>query len=208
METFLSVDYEKVITNEIIEKKSRFLSFAKYTETSEDAEKFCREIRQKYSDSKHVVFAYRLLTTSRFSDDGEPSGTAGKPILQVLEKMNVYNIVVVVVRYFGGIKLGAGPLLRVYSNSASSVLGELYVYENCYKSQLELSFSDFEKLLKMTLKQKVKTENITFSDKVKLDIIYSKDVVLNLGEELSKTEIYYSFGDKNESTKIGDNKTR
>ncbi|MBR1926044.1 MAG: YigZ family protein [Clostridia bacterium] len=198
METFLSVDCEKVLKNEIIEKKSRFLSFAKYVKSSVEAEEFCREIKQTYSDAKHVVFAYRLLNTSRFSDDGEPSGTAGKPILQLLEKMNVYNIVVVVVRYFGGIKLGAGPLLRVYSSSAKEVLNDLCVYEKCYKSKLKLTFQDFEKLLKMTLKEKVKTENIVFSDNVSLDIIYAKNVNLNLGEEISKTEVYYSFGDKNE----------
>lgn len=194
METFLSIKDDITQKNEIEEKKSRFIAFSKYVETSEEAEEFYRKLKLEYKDARHVVFAYRLLTTSRASDDGEPSGTAGKPILQILEKMNIYNIIVVVVRYFGGIKLGAGPLLRVYKNSASSVLTDLRVYEKANETRLELTFSEFESLLKQSMKEKIITKDIVFSEKVTLKAIYPKSFNLKIGHELSKKEIFYSFG--------------
>ena len=193
METFLSVERDLVVKNEIQEKKSRFLTFCKYVETSEEAESFYRKLKMEYKDAKHVVFAYRLLTTSRCSDDGEPSGTAGKPILDILEKENVYNIIVCVVRYFGGVKLGAGPLLRVYASSAKSVLQKLYVYEKCYKAEMEMTFSEFEKLLKRIQKENIKTFDIKFSEKVSLKAIFPIELKMNLGKVVKKEEIFYSF---------------
>ena len=153
MESFRSITDLKILESEIIEKKSRFLSFAKYVPSSEQAEMFIRETRKKYSDAKHIVFAYRLLSVSRASDDGEPSGTAGRPILDVIQKLDLYNIVVVVVRYFGGTKLGAGPLLRTYSKSASEVLKtDFRLYEKCFKAKISVSFQKFEELLKLASK--------------------------------------------------------
>ena len=197
METFLSVEKDVIIENEIEEKKSRFLAFCKYVETSEEAEGFYRQTKLKYKDARHVVFAYRLLNTSRFSDDGEPSGTAGKPILEIIEKSGVYNVVICVVRYFGGIKLGAGPLLRVYLNSAKGVLKELYVYEKCNKTTLELSFQEFEKLFKRTQKEDIKLFDLSFGEKVCLTAIYPQNLSLNTGKVLKTEQIYYSFKVKN-----------
>lgn len=193
METFLSVESDVVIKNEIQEKKSRFLTFCKHVNSSEEAESFYRKIKMEYKDAKHVVFAYRLLTTSRCSDDGEPSGTAGKPILDILEKENVYNIIVCVVRYFGGVKLGAGPLLRVYASSAKGVLNKLYVYEKCYRAEIEMSFAEFEKLLKRIQKENIKTFDIKFAEKVTLTAIFPVGLKFNLGKILKKEEIFYSF---------------
>lgn len=204
METFLSVDRDIVIKNEIQEKKSRFLTFCKYVETSEEAESFYRKLKMEYKDARHVVFAYRLITTSRCTDDGEPSGTAGKPILDILEKENVYNIIVCVVRYFGGVKLGAGPLLRVYASSAKGVLGDLRVYEKCYKSELIMTFQEFERLLKMIPKEKIKTFDVRFSDGVTLKAIYPVNFKLGFGKVEKQEETFCSF-------KVGngkDNKNR
>lgn len=198
MDTFLSLSSEKIFKGELEIKKSRFLSFSKYVNSSEEAEEFLRSIKKEHQSAKHVVFAYRLLTTSRASDDGEPSGTAGKPILGLLEKMDLFNVVVVVVRYFGGIKLGAGPLLRAYVDSASQVLTEPFsVYEKCFKSEIELDFKEFEKLLPYSLKHQVITQDISFSDKVRLSIIYPKTFEKTFANEQNKKEIYYTFGVKN-----------
>lgn len=197
METFYSVASDCVIKNEIEEKKSRFLTFCKYVETSEEAEAFYRKLKMEYKDARHVVFAYRLLTTSRCSDDGEPSGTAGKPMLDILEKENVYNIIVCVVRYFGGVKLGAGPLLRVYASSAKSVLNNLCVYEKCNKSEIVMNFQEFEKLLKRVQKEDIKLFDIQFAEKVTLNAVYPVDVKMNYGQVVKNEEIFYSFKVKN-----------
>ncbi len=193
MDSFLSVPPQKTLKGEFEQKKSRFLSFAKYVETSEDAEEFLRGIKKEHQNARHVAFVYRLLTTSRASDDGEPSGTAGKPILGLLEKQGLFNVVVVVVRYFGGIKLGAGPLLRAYAKSANLVLGSTCLYEKCFKSQIEIDFKEFEKLLPFAVKHQVVTKNVVFANNVTLDLIYPKTFCHNFKEK-NKQEIFYCFG--------------
>ncbi|HAE91715.1 uncharacterized protein, YigZ family [Tissierella praeacuta DSM 18095] len=106
---------------EIIINKSRFIGYAMPIETEEDALEFIDKIKTKHRDATHNVHAYVLgkdNNIQRFSDDGEPSGTAGIPMLEVVKKENLRNVVVVVTRYFGGIKLGAGGLIRAYTKGA------------------------------------------------------------------------------------------
>ena len=108
-------------TGEIEEKKSRFIANVSFAETEEEALAFIEKMKKKYWDARHNCYAYVLgekAQLARFSDDGEPSGTAGKPILEVLLGMEVRNIVVVVTRYFGGTLLGTGGLVRAYTQSA------------------------------------------------------------------------------------------
>lgn len=107
--------------DETIINKSRFIGYAMPIETEEDALEFIEEIKTKHRDATHNVYAYVLGKDSnvqRFSDDGEPSGTAGIPALEVLKKEDLRNTVVVVTRYFGGVKLGAGGLIRAYTRGA------------------------------------------------------------------------------------------
>ena len=108
-------------------KKSKFYGY-KYdiTEQSE-ADEIIANLRKEHKKANHVCFAYKIVSGQeivKFSDDGEPSGTAGRPIFGVIEKKNIKNVLVVVVRYFGGIKLGAGGLVRAYTKTASDVLSE------------------------------------------------------------------------------------
>ena len=191
---FISLPKDMLKTGEITEKKSRFLVFAKNVETSQEAEDFYRSIKKEHKTARHTVCAYKLRTLSHFTDDGEPSGTAGKPILDVIEKQRLMNIIVVVVRYFGGIKLGAGPLLRVYSNSASLVLKPPFaLFENCQQLQAKVTFAQFENLVKLASKNEIKLENIQFGEDVSLTIIaqINQDFsYLNIAE---KQEIFYSF---------------
>lgn len=104
---------------EYIEKKSRFLAFLQPIETGEAAETFVAEMRRAHPDARHHVFAWVLPDTERCSDDGEPSGTAGQPVLSVLHRRGLSRVAAVVVRYFGGVLLGAPGLVRAYGHAVS-----------------------------------------------------------------------------------------
>lgn len=107
-------------------KKSKFLAFALETNSATQAQEVFQALKKQHKKANHVCYAYKIVSNGveqvKFSDDGEPSGTAGKPILSVIEKKNMENVAVYVVRYFGGVKLGAGGLVRAYSKAASGVL--------------------------------------------------------------------------------------
>ena len=118
--------YEKVI------EKSRFLAYAAHTAGEEEARAFLQDVRARHPLATHVCYAFvadRLGNLMRFSDDGEPQGTAGMPILGVLRARKLFETAVAVVRYFGGIKLGAGGLTRAYSSSAAEALDRAAVCE-------------------------------------------------------------------------------
>ena len=110
--------------DEFVERRSRFIGRVKPVKTEEDAVSFIRACKSKYWDASHNVYAYSLREGSvrRYSDDGEPQGTAGVPVLEVLQKSGVTDLVVVVTRYFGGILLGAGGLVRAYTQAAKDAL--------------------------------------------------------------------------------------
>lgn len=116
---------------EIVEKKSKFIANISYVENVKDAEAKIKEIKKKYYDAKHNCIAYRVIEYGQIiekaSDDGEPSGTAGGPMLNILQKNNLCNLLVVVTRYFGGILLGTGGLVRAYSDVTQKAI------EKCVK---------------------------------------------------------------------------
>lgn len=120
---------------EVIINKSRFIGYIKRTETEDEAKAFIAEIKTKHKDATHNCSAYIIGASAliqKADDDGEPSGTAGVPILEVLKRELMYNVTVVVTRYFGGIKLGAGGLIRAYSGAAAEVVqsaGKVYEVE-------------------------------------------------------------------------------
>ncbi|WP_367306465.1 IMPACT family protein [Alicyclobacillus acidocaldarius] len=112
-------------TSEIVEKKSRFIATAVPIRSESDALGALSEIQASHPDARHHVFAYRIgihVPHERFSDDGEPSGTAGRPVLEVIRRKDLTNVMVVVTRYFGGILLGANGLVRAYTEVAATVL--------------------------------------------------------------------------------------
>lgn len=191
---FVSIPVNQELTSEIVVNKSRFLGFAKYVETEDDALSFIEEKRKKFSDARHVCFAYVVGTTMRFSDDGEPSGTAGKPILDILLKQNIKNAVLVVVRYFGGVKLGAGPLLRTYSNSAKeTVSGVLSVWEKAKQLTVVLSFKEYQQIVSLASKIKMEILRTDFLDNVKLELVVPFDYDLEIGTIEQTKQVYYSF---------------
>lgn len=111
----------KEFQEEFTEKRSRFIGQVKPVQTEQEAQTFIEKIRKKHWDAKHTVYAYILKDEgiTRFSDDGEPQGTAGVPVLAVLQKKGLFDVVAVVTRYFGGILLGSGGLIRAYGHAAS-----------------------------------------------------------------------------------------
>lgn len=103
-------------------KKSKFLGLMFDVSSDEEVKMILEELKRVHKKAKHMPYAYKLVNTARKSDDKEPSNTAGLPILNALERKNLTNTLIVIVRYFGGIKLGAGPLLRAYSNVANNLV--------------------------------------------------------------------------------------
>ena len=135
---------------EFIEKRSRFIGYCKPVKTEEDATAFINEIRAKHWDARHNVYAYSLREGNlrRYSDDGEPSGTAGMPVLDVITKNEVYDVCVVVTRYFGGILLGKGGLVRAYAQGAKLALeaGQVIKMQRCLLCSLGCSYNQYGKV--------------------------------------------------------------
>jgi len=137
----------KEAMDEFIERKSRFMGFIKPVTTEEEALTFIREKQKKYWDATHNVYAYVLNggNLCRFSDDGEPQGTAGIPVLDVLRKEGLIDCVVVVTRYFGGILLGAGGLVRAYSHGAKIAVdaGGVVEMRLCLQGAVTCDYSQY-----------------------------------------------------------------
>ena len=148
MEKSVRTVFSRHESEKIIEK-SRFLTYSAHVENEEEARAFIAEIRKAHSLATHVCFAFIADKTGnlqRFSDDGEPQGTAGVPILEVLKAKKLYETAVAVVRYFGGIKLGAGGLVRAYSSSAAENLdgADIRVLEMCQEYLIEVDYTGID----------------------------------------------------------------
>ena len=132
------------------EKRSVFIGYAKPVKTEAEAMEFVKKIRGKHGDARHNVFAYTLGggVTARYSDDGEPQGTAGIPVLDVLRKSGVDDACIVVTRYFGGILLGAGGLVRAYSAAAKMALdaAEIATFEPYTEFSLTCTYPEYQKI--------------------------------------------------------------
>ena len=166
----------------IIIEKSKFIGYSRHVETEEDALAFINEIKKKNKDATHNVSAYILgekKNAQKYSDDGEPSGTAGIPILELMKKEELTNSAIVVTRYFGGIKLGAGGLVRAYSKSAKSTLENSLISQKKIFIPIEILF-DYSYLGK--IQNDISTRNILaskpdFEDVVKYTIYVDKEEI-------------------------------
>ena len=145
--------FKTVESNEeadITEKKSKFIANIFYITSEEEAEEKIRQIKRKHNTARHHCYAYRIIRKNEIinksSDDGEPSGTAGMPMLNILEKNNFINILVVVTRYFGGILLGTGGLVKAYSEATQKVIekSEIVIEEEGIELEIELNYKDLE----------------------------------------------------------------
>ena len=166
----------------LLEKNSEFLTFLHPVDNRDAAMTLLAQYRERYPDANHVCWAYiigntRQPQTQAFSDDGEPSGTAGKPMLHVLTERELGNSLAVVVRYFGGVKLGAGGLVRAYSNAVSQAVAkaELRMVSPSVALKISVSFA-FEARLRQLLQQyQASIADVSYSDNVTLKVSLPQD---------------------------------
>ncbi|SYW05039.1 putative translation regulator (yvyE) [Oenococcus oeni] len=163
-------------TKELIIKKSRFIADIYPLKEEQEAKKIIENVRQKNPNANHVVFAYTVglnQEIQRMSDNGEPVGTAGKPVLDSITKNNLINVLITVTRYFGGIKLGAGGLIRAYSQSASQTIenAQLATLVNYDRLQLIFDYSLIDKLKYFIEKQKAVVMETNYQTKVQAVIL-------------------------------------
>ena len=163
------------VMNEIVIKNSRFICFLKYVDNEEKILEYLKEFSLKYKDATHITYAYRLSNKQKYFDDGEPGGTAGAPIMEVLLKNDLVNVLAVVIRYFGGVKLGAGGLIRAYSKATREALKisiiEDYVLYNYY--EISSNYNDLKLLNSLTKNLEIIEKN--FSEKIIYKIKIEKD---------------------------------
>lgn len=159
---------------ELVEKKSRFIATIRPVETREEAEQFIAEMKKKYWDARHNCSAYVLGAgneTMHSSDDGEPSGTAGRPMLAVLTGQDVHNVAVVVTRYFGGVLLGTGGLVRAYQGAVLSALENARIAEQVTLLELDatVDYSDVGRVeYFVSQHDEIRLEGREYTDKVKM----------------------------------------
>ena len=134
--------------NIIIINKSKFITNIFYINNLNDINIYLNKIKEKYKDATHHCYAYIINNTKRFNDDGEPNGTAGMPILDCLEKNKLNHTLCIVTRYFGGIKLGAGGLVRAYSNSISNALknSKFFKLKDGYKIKITFEYNNSKQI--------------------------------------------------------------
>lgn len=159
----------------IVEKKSEFIGYCAPVKTEEEAVAFVNSIKKKHSDARHNVYAYVLREgfAQRFSDDGEPHGTAGMPVLDSIRKADLTDVAVVVTRYFGGILLGTGGLVRAYTAAAAGAIKDAGVAEVGDFAILEIkaNYSDYQKIMPLISAVNAKIEDSDFGTDVIMKIM-------------------------------------
>ena len=172
------------------ERKSLFIGHAKHITSEDEAMEFVKAKKKEYSDATHNCWAYLLKggIVARYSDDGEPQGTAGVPMLETIRKSGVCDCVVVVTRYFGGILLGAGGLVRAYSHGAKIALDAagIVTYEKYAEFSLECSYSDYQKYAVILPNFAAIIDDTEFTDKVKVSFAVKKTAVSPLCEKITE----------------------
>lgn len=179
---------EKEASDFFIEKKSKFIGYAKPVKTQEDALEFISKIKSKHWDATHNVYAYVLRENNiqRYSDDGEPSGTAGVPVLDVMLKESLVDVCVVATRYFGGTLLGAGGLVRAYSHTSKIALeaAEIITMAQCSVMSAEVDYSFYDRFNILLSDFSAVILNTSFSDKVCVEFSVKENIVDLLNAKL------------------------
>ncbi|MDR0299300.1 MAG: YigZ family protein [Streptococcaceae bacterium] len=184
----MTIMISKDFTHEIEIKKSRFICQLKRVETEEEARDFINSVKKEHYKANHNCSAFVLgerQEIQRTSDDGEPSGTAGVHMLEILKKREITNVCAVVTRYFGGIKLGAGGLIRAYAGSVNEALNEVNLVKIVEQQELCLTldyslFDSLEKYLSIPIVDK------SFTDKVEIKIFLDEDKISGFLRDLTE----------------------
>lgn len=176
--------------DEFIEKRSRFIGHIAPVQTEEAAVEFINTIRAQHREAAHNVYAYILRQNqlSRFSDDGEPQGTAGRPVLEVIQREGLVDVAVVVTRYFGGILLGAGGLVRAYAQGAKTAVDAAQV-QNMHPAaviELDMGYDLYGKVTYILPKHQVLTLDSDFGEGVRMRLLCKQQRLTALSQELTE----------------------
>ena len=195
MEEFVTI--KEHVTTEIVEKKSKFIANMFYIGDAQEAEEIIKKTKKKYFDARHNCIAYRVIEKERLiersSDDGEPSGTAGAPMLNILQKNNLVNVLIIVTRYFGGILLGTGGLVRAYSSSLQKAIEESEKEKKCIgvEMQVEVEYQNFESFKYYCKINNIKVVEIQYLEKIicKIELEETKKLKIIKDYETQKINI-------------------
>ncbi len=175
---------------EYCEKRSKFIANLRHCETEEEAIAFLEEIRTKYWDARHNVYAYSVSggALSRFSDDGEPHGTAGKPVLDVLAGSGLTDAIIVVTRYFGGVLLGTGGLVRAYSKAAKEAVSNAQIVRMVEAAvfNIECDYSEHKTLTSIIENGGGDILNTEFTDKVNIELCLKNEYIEDFLQRISE----------------------
>lgn len=184
------ITVEKEADDSFVEKRSKFIGYCRSVSTQQEALDFINRIKAKHWDARHNVYAYCLRENQvkRYSDDGEPQGTAGMPVLEAMTKNNVTDAVVVVTRYFGGVLLGTGGLVRAYSHSAVLALqaAGIVKMEQCLVCSLSCDYNQYGKASALIPQCGGVIDNSDFGTDVSIDFHINSDGFNTLSKQLAE----------------------
>lgn len=193
---------EQVSAEDLI-NKSKFIANTKHVLSEEEAIAFINQMKDKYKDATHNVSAYIInsnIPTKRYDEDGEPQGSSARPILSVMEMVGLSNIVCVVTRYFGGIKLGVGGLVRAYLGAfKKSIEGKIYDYGSFLKYRLNFPYAEFDKIKNYLSHTVYDLDNLEYMENISADIYIKEEdseEFLEMLKNLSNRELDYEFADE------------
>lgn len=190
---FITIDGD--VSSKVVEKKSKFIGNLLYVSCKEDAEEKIKELKKKYFDARHNCIAYRVIEDGNIiekaSDDGEPSGTAGGPMLNILQKNNLCNVLIVVTRYFGGILLGTGGLVRCYSQASLDAIEMAKKVEMCEGIEFvaKINYDEFESFRYYCGKNDINIINTNYDEKIICNIEMKKENKEKFLEDIEKRKI-------------------
>jgi len=175
---------------ELVVKKSKFLAVAKPVSNEQEAQAVIEALKKKYWDAAHTVFAYQIGERNeiqRYSDDGEPSGTAGIPLLDILRGQNIQNAMIAVTRYFGGTLLGTGGLVRAYGHSGAEAVRSAEVIEkNLYESlKIFTDYTSFGKIQYAALQNEHIIQKVNYTEQVEMDVLVLTDAAGSFIKEIA-----------------------
>ena len=191
MDSYKTISEKKVGEGCITEKRSKFLAYAHHVETVEEVKKIVATYRKKYFDARHVCWAYMLgpeRTDFRGNDDGEPSSTAGKPILGQINSNELTNVLVVVIRYFGGVLLGTSGLIVAYKTAAAEAIADAIVESRLIEEEITYSFTYpmMNDVMRIVKDMQPRIVSQTFDNTCEIRLAIRKSLVDTLKAKLSK----------------------
>ncbi len=181
----------------LLRDRSSFIGIVMHVTSKQLVEQYLKEIKKEYPKAKHYCYAYKIDNDKKCSDDGEPSKTAGRPLLELLERKQLNEVLLVVVRYFGGVLLGASRLMSTYLECGVQTINgaDISTILTKYVYHLELSYSDFEHLKYLSKRDAFSFENVTYETKIGIDVNIDEEYASVLVNEFPHSSIEL-FGKK------------